>query len=122
MDNKPNINIEYFKKILEEEKAKLEQELSLIAKKNQKTGDWEPLKPKLGTQVSEKGELADVYEEMENRFNTENELEKRFKEVSDALKRIKNNKYGICEKTGKSISEARLKANPTARTCVEHFR
>jgi DnaK suppressor protein len=115
-----NLDIEYFKKILEKEKENLERELSLIAKKNPKTGDWLPLKPKLDTQLSEKGEIADAYEELENRFNAENELEKRLNEVNDALERIQKGTYGVCEKTNKPISKKRLKANPTARTCVDH--
>jgi DnaK suppressor protein len=41
-------------------------------------------------------------------------------EIRDALKRISEKVYGICEGTGKVISKARLKANPWARYCIEY--
>ena len=41
-------------------------------------------------------------------------------EIRDALQRIDNKVYGICEGTGKPISKARLNANPWARYCIEY--
>ncbi len=41
-------------------------------------------------------------------------------EIDDALQRIEDRKYGICEGTDKPISKARLEAQPWARYCVEH--
>lgn len=41
-------------------------------------------------------------------------------EIDDALERIEQNTYGICEGTSKKISKARLKARPWARYCVEY--
>lgn len=41
-------------------------------------------------------------------------------EIRDALKRIADKVYGICEGTGKPISKARLKANPWARYCIDY--
>ena len=43
-------------------------------------------------------------------------------EIDDALQRIEDNTYGICEGTGKPIPKARLKAQPWARYCVEYAR
>jgi len=47
---------------------------------------------------------------------------KLLKEIDDALERIKNKSYGICEATDKPIAMARLEAKPWARYCVEHAR
>jgi len=47
---------------------------------------------------------------------------KLLKEIDDALERIDQGNYGICEGTGKPIPKARLKANPWARYCVEYAR
>jgi DnaK suppressor protein len=44
------------------------------------------------------------------------------KEIDDALQRIEEGTYGVCESTGKSIRKARLKAQPWARYCVEYAR
>ncbi len=47
---------------------------------------------------------------------------KLLREIDDALQRIEEGTYGICEGTGKSISKARLNAQPWARYCVEYAR
>ena len=41
-------------------------------------------------------------------------------EIDDALQRIEDSTYGICEGTGKPIPKARLEAQPWARYCVEY--
>ena len=43
-------------------------------------------------------------------------------EIDEALLRIENGTYGICEGTGKPIPKARLEAQPWARYCVEYAR
>jgi RNA polymerase-binding protein DksA len=43
-------------------------------------------------------------------------------EIDDALQRIENGTYGICEGTGEPISKARLRAKPWARYCVQYAR
>jgi len=47
---------------------------------------------------------------------------KLLREIDDALQRIEDRKYGLCEGTGKPIPKARLKAQPWARYCVEYAR
>jgi len=41
-------------------------------------------------------------------------------EINDALRRIEQKLYSICEGTGKVIAKARLEANPWARYCIEY--
>ncbi len=43
-------------------------------------------------------------------------------EIDDALQRIEDGAYGICEGTGNPIPKARLEAQPWARYCVEYAR
>ena len=43
-------------------------------------------------------------------------------EIDDALQRIENRTYGICEGTGQPIPKARLEAQPWARYSVEYAR
>ncbi|MFZ0035040.1 MAG: TraR/DksA C4-type zinc finger protein [Sedimentisphaerales bacterium] len=45
---------------------------------------------------------------------------KLLKEIDDALQRIEDGTYGICEGSGKPITKARLEAIPWARYCVEY--
>jgi RNA polymerase-binding protein DksA len=47
---------------------------------------------------------------------------KLLREIDDALERIEQGIYGICEGTGKQIPKARLEAQPWARHCVEYTR
>ena len=47
---------------------------------------------------------------------------KLLREIDNALVRLENKTYGICEGTGKPIPKARLEAQPWARYCVEYAR
>jgi len=47
---------------------------------------------------------------------------KLLREIDDALQRIEQRTYGICEGTGKPIPKARLEAQPWAKYCVEYAR
>ncbi|MHC4073711.1 MAG: TraR/DksA family transcriptional regulator [Planctomycetota bacterium] len=47
---------------------------------------------------------------------------KLLREIDDALVRIEQKAYGVCEGTGKPIPKARLEAQPWARYCVEYAR
>jgi RNA polymerase-binding transcription factor DksA len=40
-------------------------------------------------------------------------------EIRAALSRIETGDYGLCSKCGDAISPARLKAQPTATTCIK---
>lgn len=41
-------------------------------------------------------------------------------EIDDALQRIEDGKYGVCEGTGEDIPKARLEVYPWARYCVAY--
>jgi RNA polymerase-binding transcription factor DksA len=47
--------------------------------------------------------------------------ERTLDEVDRALERLDNGTYGRCEVCGETIDEARLEADPTARTCTRHL-
>jgi len=47
---------------------------------------------------------------------------KLLREIDDALGRIEQGAYGICEGTGKPIPKARLEAQPWAKYCIEYAR
>ncbi len=47
---------------------------------------------------------------------------KLLREIDEALGRIEQRTYSICEGTGKPIPKARLEAQPWARYCVEYAR
>ena len=39
--------------------------------------------------------------------------------IKEALERIENKTYGLCEECGEDISEARLKARPVTTLCID---
>jgi RNA polymerase-binding protein DksA len=57
--------------------------------------------------------------ERETALNIATGESQRLGEVRDALKRIENGSYGLCEGCEKSIPKRRLEVFPAARYCVE---
>ena len=45
---------------------------------------------------------------------------KLLREIDEALNRIEEGSYGICQGTGKPIAKARIEANPWAKYCVKY--
>jgi RNA polymerase-binding protein DksA len=64
---------------------------------------------------------SDIYEQ-EFALGLMDSERKLIREIDDALQRIEQHTYGICEGTGKPISKARLEAQPWARYCIEYAR
>lgn len=68
--------------------------------------------------------IQDIGDEAANIYNKQillslNESErKRLQEVDEALDRIANGTYGICEECGEPISLKRLEVRPVAKYCV----
>lgn len=116
------IDTSHFKQKLEEEKTRLEGELSGVGRVNpQNPDDWEPTTGDINVMQADKNEAADAVEEYEARTAVEVELENRLNEVKDALTRIEDGTYGTCAVGGEEIDPKRLEANPAAKTCVEHM-
>lgn len=63
-------------------------------------------------------EEADEAQEYDNLLSLEHNLELRLKDINQALEKIDNNKYGVCEKCGKEIDEKRLQVCPEAKLCM----
>jgi len=115
-------DLQHYKQLLEEEKTKLEAELGGIGRVNpDNPKDWEPTPEASDTNAdADKNIQADAREEFEARNAVEVTLESRLINVNEALKRIEDGTFGKCEIDGNEIEEARLEANPAARTCIEH--
>lgn len=111
--------MEKFKVKLEEEKNLLIEELKSLGKLDSETGDWEATTDgEIANQdVPDEADLADRAEDYEERSSKVSVLENKLSEVNEALVKMENNSYGICEKCGKQIDEARLEANPSAKLC-----
>lgn len=60
---------------------------------------------------------SDVYER-ERLLTIQVELAERISLIEAALERVENGTYGVCERCGKKIADARLKALPFAQYCI----
>lgn len=116
--------IEKFRKMLEEERARLVEDLKSVATPSQHlSGKWEAKYPQFDTagENALKGEEeADEVEEYEINLAAEQSLESRLLQVTHALERIKNDTYGKCPACKKPIPIERLEANPAAEYDMEH--
>ncbi len=108
--------LEKFKERLLEEKAKFESELANFAEKKSE-GDYKTLYVDFGDEVDDN---VEEYRQHEFNLSLEKKLEEGLKDVLDALQRIEDGTYGICEGTGKEIQLERLEAYPAARYCIEY--
>lgn len=77
-------------------------------------------KPKFSEVGSEEGENAQESEQFANDLSVTEDLDDRLTQVQSALNRIENGTYGQCVVGGEEIEEARLRAEPAARTCIAH--
>ncbi len=110
-----------FKKLLEEEKAKLLKELATIGQKNPSNeADWEAKPTNLDSDSADENETADTIEEFEENSAILKQLEIQLLKVEGALGKIEAGTYGKCNICGQEIPEARLEANPASLTCIEH--
>lgn len=115
------MNTAQYKEKLEGEKAKLEGEMGSIGRRNPAVqNDWESVPTETGTEA-DLADQADVVISSEENSAILADLEARYDTVIAALDRIEKGTYGVCEVCGGAIEEARLAADPTATTCVEHL-
>jgi DnaK suppressor protein len=97
-----------------DEKSRLEDNLKKIATKED--GDYEAKFDDIGRSQEENAEEVDEYS---TNLGITETLEKNLRDVEDALGKMEGGTYGICENCGKEISIERLRANPSARTCIK---
>jgi len=109
---------EELKNRLETEKESLQSELKTFATEDKNLKhNWDAKYPNRENGNME--EEADEVQEYDNALSLEYSLELKLKNVDSALEKIKNDKYGVCEKCGKEIEEKRLKAVPEAKLCMK---
>ncbi|MEX0931480.1 MAG: TraR/DksA C4-type zinc finger protein [Candidatus Paceibacterota bacterium] len=116
------MDTEKYKKLLTEEKETLVAELQTVGRVNPDNPlDWEPVPPKNDGEFADANDRGDNMEGFEENSAILKQLEIRLNNVQDALKRIEDGTYGICEISKEEIEEDRLSANPAARTCKKHI-
>jgi RNA polymerase-binding protein DksA len=98
------------------EKKRLEDDLAKIARPiDKEEGDYEASFDEIGSDRDDNATEVDQYT---GNLSVENTLEKNLQDVLEALDRMEEGTYGICENCKKEIDIERLKANPSAKTCI----
>lgn len=69
-------------------------------------------------EASELGTFSWYQSVMENKAAVKARLLEARKKAKEALVRVRNGTFGICESCGKEIEQARLKIMPTTTSCV----
>jgi RNA polymerase-binding transcription factor DksA len=103
---------------LETELTELTSDLKTIATLSPDTGDWVAVPANTNAETADENLESDNVEDWNERRATVSQLETRYQNIVRALDKIKTGKFGICEISGETIEEARLDANPAARTNI----
>ncbi len=94
----------------------LEQKMEILDKLMNKNRDY------VDNLKNEIGDLADeAYEVIERELAYDLSMAEKtvLDDINDALKKIENGTYGICEDCGAPIPPERLKAKPYAKYCIK---
>jgi DnaK suppressor protein len=107
---------EIYRKRLEEEQARLKEELAQLAAASE-AGAGESLMEHAGYGNHQADDATEVFEQAK-RLALENNLQSLLTQVEDALHRFDAGVYGLCAVCGESIEAARLEARPYATLCI----
>lgn len=109
------------KEKLENERDVLLGQARDIGRLNPETGEWEAMPEELDTRESDQNDMADRFEDFEERSTMIKVLESRLKNILSSLKNLNRESFGKCEVCKKEIEKDRLEANPAAKTCKKHM-
>jgi len=104
-----SIKIEHFKEILLMRKAELEKILFNISNEIDSINKCD---------IKDDGDFAAASMDSDRDYQLYLNQKKELAEIEDALKRIEEGSYGICEMCDEPISEERLKIKPYAKYCI----
>ncbi len=111
-------DLEYFKELIEKEKAELLEELGYM-RENSRTSTT---KEATGDHSSYSFHMADQgtdSQEREKAFLFASRESQYLEKLEQALKRIKSGTYGVCISCEENIDKERLEAVPIATMCID---
>ncbi len=104
-----NAQIEYFSEVLNAQLSRLLTQAGIALSELASQGD----------QQIEYLDRASVYTDQAMKLRIKSRESRLIKKVRQALERIENGTYGICEQCGEEISIKRLEARPVAAKCID---
>ncbi|KUK51093.1 MAG: TraR/DksA C4-type zinc finger protein [bacterium] len=108
------------KKSIEQQLIKLKQEKQKILKEYQErlnSNDY--ISSEASTYPYHSADIGTDAASLETNSINLNDLLKEIREIDDAISRLENGTYGICEICGEEISMKRLKALPFTKLCLK---
>ena len=108
--------LEMYKKLLIEMRNEIAQDISSLNSEAAGDGDSKDV----SGHVQHMADVASDMYDKEFTMGLASNERKKMQLILEALDRIEKGTYGFCLGTGKPITEARLKAIPHAKYCLEH--
>lgn len=113
--NKETLN-QYSSEKLKKFKTIISDELNLATQELERfKDDRKNLTEKLASTHVDFNQSSKHFQQKAKNKQLINRLQSKTRELKNALKRIENKTYGICDRTGKLIREERLMARPVAQ-------
>jgi DnaK suppressor protein len=108
---------------MEDIKKKLEAELTRTAERIRQMGGSSTSVNTVNalgdtTQLADEVDVIQINEDREMNFATRSLLVQRANRLAEALERLRDGEYGICQECEEAIAPARLMAMPEVMTCV----
>ena len=108
---------------MEDIKKKLEAELNRTVERIRQMGGTATAVQTMSalgdtSQLADEVDVIQVNEDREMSFATRSLLVERANRLAEALERLRDGEYGVCQECGEAIAPARLKAMPEVMTCV----
>ena len=70
------------------------------------------------SQLADEVDVIQINEDREMSFATRSLLVERANRLAEALERLRDGEYGVCQECDEAIAPARLKAMPEVKTCL----
>lgn len=109
-------SLHHFRKRLLEEKQEVESAIK-SEEENGAHSSMQEYYSELSVYDNHPADIASETFEMEMRLNLEESEKRHLDEINDALNKIEDGTYGVCETCGKSIREERLEIIPYTAQC-----
>jgi RNA polymerase-binding transcription factor DksA len=113
-----HLDLAKFKKLLEDERTRVEDEIKGIESMDRTTSQTEET-AELSDYDQHIGDAGTETFERERDLALEEGAEVILRQVEVALQKIEDGAYGVCERCGKPIAAARLEAIPYTPFCIE---
>lgn len=114
------INTKHFQIILNNNLNNITKELETLGVYDAETDDWTE-NIEANTNTADQNSAADIAEEWQEKNATLTALEIEYHNTRLALRKLAENKFGLCEICSQAIEADRLEFKPIARTCKTHM-